>query len=73
MTHRALEEPPLTPLAVGRNCSSLKYSLSKFKCEASGEVGGRDLLATLQACRTFSQVGLLKFKKTILAVVRTNV
>lgn len=48
MNHHALEEPP-TPLAMGRNCSSLKYSsrLLKFKREASGEDGGRELLATI--------------------------
>lgn len=49
MNHHALEEPPLTPLVVGRNCSSLKYSsrLLKFKHEVSGEDGGRELLATV--------------------------
>jgi len=49
MNHHALEEPSPTLLAMGRNCFSLKHysHLLKLKREASGEDGGRELLATV--------------------------
>lgn len=55
MNYHELEEPPVTSLPMGRNCSSLKYSsyLLKFKHEANGEDDGRELLATVQACQMF--------------------
>lgn len=39
MNYHELEEPPMTPSPMGRNCSSLKYSfrLLELKHEANGE------------------------------------